>query len=164
MTTVAVAPPVAGRVVRGAGAVVHATGISPSIGEVVLVGDRGLLGEVIRLEQGTATIQVYEETAGLRIGDPVTPTGRPLVAWLGPGLLGTTLDGLERPLERLAAAGETRLVAGRAGAPSMWTPAPWTPRARTSTGRSASTWTAAGHSRRRAVPVTGWARETSSGR
>ncbi len=113
--TTAIAPPGKGRVVRAAGSVVRAAGLAPAIGEVVLVGERGLLGEVIRLEADVATIQVYEETAGLRIGDPVTATGRPLVAWLGPGHLGATFDGLERPLDRLAAAGAVHLAAGRAG-------------------------------------------------
>ena len=104
-----------GRVIRAAGAVVRAAGIEPAIGEVVLVGPRELMGEVIRLEHGESTVQVYEETAGLRIGDIVVATGRPLVAWLGPGLLGTTLDGLERPLERLAEAGQIHLSPGSAG-------------------------------------------------
>jgi len=101
-----------GRIVGAAGAVVRVADFDPAIGEVVLVGPSRLMGEVIRLEDGIATLQVYEETAGLQIGDPVERTGRPLVAWLGPGLLGATLDGLGRPLDRLAAAGELRLTAG----------------------------------------------------
>jgi len=108
-TGLAAAP---GRIVGAAGAVVRVADFDPAIGEVVLVGPSRLMGEVIRLEDGIATLQVYEETAGLQIGDPVERTGRPLVAWLGPGLLGATLDGLGRPLDRLAAAGELRLTAG----------------------------------------------------
>ncbi len=107
--------PVPGRVVRAAGAIVRAAGLAPSVGEVVLVGERRLFGEVIRLEEGVATVQVYEETAGLCVGDPVVATGRPLVAWLGPGLLGTVLDGLERPLRRLAETEGPHLAAGGAG-------------------------------------------------
>jgi V/A-type H+-transporting ATPase subunit A len=117
-------PPGGGRVVRAAGSVVRASGIAPAIGEVVLVGPPGLLGEVIRLEGGLVTIQVYEETAGLRIGDPVVATGRPLVAWLGLGLLGAVLDGLQRPLDRLAAAGEIRLTTGGLSGATGGSPSP----------------------------------------
>jgi V/A-type H+-transporting ATPase subunit A len=97
-----------GRVVAAAGPVVRATDLpAVTVGEVVRVGPRRLFGEVIDLEPGLATIQVYEETVGLRIGDPVESTAAPLRVWLGPGLLGATLDGLQRPLATLAAAGPT---------------------------------------------------------
>jgi V/A-type H+-transporting ATPase subunit A len=102
-----------GSIVRASGPVVQASGLSGgSIGEVVHVGHRRLIGEVIRLDGEVATIQVYEETAGLAVGDPVVPSGTPLRAWLGPGLLGSTFDGLQRPLERLAAAGTWLLLPG----------------------------------------------------
>lgn len=71
--------------------------------ELVHVGRRGLLGEVIRIEGDRATLQVFEDTEGVSLGEPVQPTGRPLCASLGPGLLGGLLDGIGRPLERLAA-------------------------------------------------------------
>jgi V/A-type H+-transporting ATPase subunit A len=61
------------------------------------------------------TIQVYEETAGVALDDPVEPTAAPMVAWLGPGLLGATMDGLQRPLDRLAAAGTWLLRPGASG-------------------------------------------------
>jgi V/A-type H+-transporting ATPase subunit A len=101
------------RIVAAVGAVVRAE-VPPTVGvnEVVRVGRRGLLGEVIGLDRGIATIQVYEETEGLRVGDPVEPAGTPLLALLGPGLLGSTYDGLQRPLDRLAAAGIWRLAPG----------------------------------------------------
>nr|MDA8218714.1 V-type ATP synthase subunit A [Dehalococcoidales bacterium] len=70
-----------------------------SVGEMVEVGDARLLGEVIRLAGAIATIQVYESTSGLRPGEPIHGTGRLLVAELGPGLIGTIFDGLQRPLE-----------------------------------------------------------------
>ena len=70
--------------------------------ELVRVGHRGLLGEVIRLQGDVATLQVYEETSGLEAGEPVTPTGSALTVPLGPGLLGAILDGVGRPLTRLA--------------------------------------------------------------
>jgi len=69
--------------------------------DVVRVGRLGLIGEIIRLEGDTATIQVYEDTAGLQAGEPVVSTGAPLEAELGPGLLGSIFDGLLRPLPQL---------------------------------------------------------------
>jgi V/A-type H+/Na+-transporting ATPase subunit A len=67
--------------------------------ELVNVGEERLLGEVIRLEAGQATIQVYEDTTGLAPGMPVHGTGGPLSAELGPGLLGQVFDGVQRPLK-----------------------------------------------------------------
>jgi V/A-type H+-transporting ATPase subunit A len=72
--------------------------------ELVRVGRQGLLGEVIRFDGETATLQVFEDTTGLAVGADVTPTGSSLVAELGPGLLGAVLDGVGRPLAALAAA------------------------------------------------------------
>lgn len=70
--------------------------------ELVRVGPENLLGEIIRLSGDSATIQVYEETAGLTVGDPVERTGAPLSVELGPGLLGNIFDGVQRPLETIA--------------------------------------------------------------
>lgn len=69
--------------------------------EVVRVGAEGLVGEVIRLEGSTASIQVYEETAGVGPGEPVKLTGQTLSVELGPGLLESIYDGIQRPLEVL---------------------------------------------------------------
>lgn len=66
--------------------------------DVVKVGEMGLIGEIIRLEEETAVVQVYEETSGLRVGEPVISTGNPLVVELGPGLLSSIYDGILRPL------------------------------------------------------------------
>jgi V/A-type H+/Na+-transporting ATPase subunit A len=70
--------------------------------ELARVGSRGLLGEVVRVAGDAATVQVYEDTTGLQVGEPVAATGRPLTLHLGPGLLGSVLDGVGRPLGRLA--------------------------------------------------------------
>ena len=72
--------------------------------ELVRVGARGLLGEIIRFKDEVATLQIYEDTTGLAVGAPVIATGAPLTVTLGPGLLGAMLDGVGRPLARLAAA------------------------------------------------------------
>merc|ERR1711968_340899 len=70
--------------------------------ELVRVGHQKLVGEIIRLELDTATIQVYEETSGLTVGDPVTRTGKPLTVELGPGMMGQIFDGIQRPLRDIA--------------------------------------------------------------
>ncbi len=82
------------------GPVVRARVTGPlSVLEQVQVGEARLAGEVIALAHDIATIQVYEETNGLRPGEPLFGTGAPLSASLGPGLLANTYDGLQRPLE-----------------------------------------------------------------
>jgi V/A-type H+/Na+-transporting ATPase subunit A len=93
-----------GRIVRASGPVVQVAGLgSPAVGEVVRVGSTRLLGEVLSLSGALATVEVHEETTGVRVGDPVEVTGAPLRAELGPGLLGATFDGLQRPLSALRA-------------------------------------------------------------
>ncbi|HHW31406.1 MAG TPA: V-type ATP synthase subunit A [Clostridiaceae bacterium] len=66
--------------------------------ETVLVGEMKLIGEVIGLDEDIATIQVYEVTTGLKTGEPVVPTGKPLSVTLAPGLIGNIFDGIGRPL------------------------------------------------------------------
>lgn len=85
-----------------AGPVVVAKGLSGvKMGEVVYVGEEQLVGEVVRLSSNYFTVQVYEDTNGLRPKEPVISTGKLLVAELGPGLLSVTFDGIERPLRKL---------------------------------------------------------------
>ena len=72
-----------------------------SIGEVVYVGDEGLIGEVVRVSGNKFTVQVYESTSGLKPGEPVYTTGKLLTAELGPGLMGDIFDGVQRPLEEV---------------------------------------------------------------
>ncbi|GEM_PF-1731 len=88
-----------GTILRVAGPVVVAEGlVGAQMYEVMRVGALGLIGEVIRLQGDRATIQVYEDTSGLRVGDPVEATGALLQVELGPGLLGSIFDGVQRPL------------------------------------------------------------------
>ncbi|GAB0201119.1 V-type proton ATPase catalytic subunit A-like [Grus japonensis] len=70
--------------------------------ELVRVGHAELVGEIIRLDGDMATLQVYEETSGVRVGDPVLRTGKPLSVELGPGILGSIFDGIQRPLRDIA--------------------------------------------------------------
>ena len=71
--------------------------------DVVRIGEMGLVGEIIRLEGNSAQIQVYEDTTGLKPGEKVVNTKRPLSMQLGPGLLKSIYDGIQRPLDVLAA-------------------------------------------------------------
>ncbi|WP_297071084.1 ATP synthase subunit A [Thermococcus sp.] len=91
-----------GRIIRVTGPLVVADEMRGSkMYELVRVGKMGLIGEIIRLEGDRAVIQVYEETAGIRPGEPVEGTGASLSVELGPGLLTAMYDGIQRPLEVL---------------------------------------------------------------
>lgn len=93
-----------GKLTRVVGALAEATGLKgAALNELVHVGDGGLLAEVLRVTGDKATLQVFEETTGVRVEEPVRPDGQPLSVELGPGLLGTVIDGIGRPLARLAA-------------------------------------------------------------
>ena len=92
-----------GKIYRIAGPLVVATDIpNPMMYEVVYVGKEGLIGEVIAVRGERVYIQVYEETTGLTVGEKVEATGRPLSAELGPGLIGSIYDGLQRPEKDIA--------------------------------------------------------------
>nr|MBP8718859.1 V-type ATP synthase subunit A [Candidatus Atribacteria bacterium] len=73
--------------------------------EMVMVGKKKLIGEVISLEEEIGTIQVYEDTTGLRIAEEVYSAGKPLSLRLGPGIIGNIFDGIERPLSKIYAGG-----------------------------------------------------------
>lgn len=92
-----------GELYRIAGPVVIAKGLDARMYDVVYVGEEELMGEVIEIEDDTTTIQVYESTGGLRPGEPVRNTGKPLTVTLGPGLLTSIYDGIQRPLDALKA-------------------------------------------------------------
>ena len=105
------------RIIRVSGALAEATGLrDASLYELVRVGTRGLLGEIIRLDGDRGTIQVYEDTTGLRVGESVVITGSALTVHLGPGLLGGILDGVGRPLPAVAEASGDFIQPGIAAA------------------------------------------------
>lgn len=92
-----------GVIVHAAGPVVEARGLTGALlYHVAWVGRERLIGEIIRLSGDVSTIQVYEDTSGVQVGDPVWDTGAPLWVELGPGLLGSIYDGVQRPLPALA--------------------------------------------------------------
>ena len=85
------------------GPVVYIKGVTEfAMGEMVYVGKQKLVGEVIRLDSSRTTIQVYEETSGLKPGDTVESTGAPISVTLAPGILNNIFDGIERPLGEIA--------------------------------------------------------------
>jgi V/A-type H+-transporting ATPase subunit A len=91
-----------GRIESIAGPVIKCSGLTGvRMYEVVRVGTEGLIGEVIEVSETEATVQVYEETSGLAPGEPVEATGDALSVELGPGLLGSIYDGIQRPLPEL---------------------------------------------------------------
>jgi len=88
-----------GEISRIVGSVIVASGIKDVfLGEIIHVGNEGLIGEVIRLNENSFTVQVYEQTSGIKPGEKVVGTGHRLVAELGPGLLTNVFDGIGRPL------------------------------------------------------------------
>ncbi|MEE8637462.1 MAG: V-type ATP synthase subunit A, partial [Candidatus Margulisiibacteriota bacterium] len=89
-----------GKIIKVAGPLVVAKGIPKArMADVVKVGDKELIGEIVELKGDLASIQVYEETAGIGVGDPVVSTGLPLSVELGPGLISSIYDGIQRPLD-----------------------------------------------------------------
>jgi V/A-type H+-transporting ATPase subunit A len=91
-----------GHVERVNGPVIDAGGVQEAMMfELVMVGEDGLLGEVVKLEGERAIVQVYEDTTGIAPLDPIYGTGMPLSVELGPGLIGTIYDGVQRPLEEI---------------------------------------------------------------
>lgn len=91
-----------GKIVKVAGPLVVAEGMQDAnMFDVVRVSEHRLIGEILEMRGDRASIQVYEETAGLGPGEPVYTTGAPLSVELGPGLIGTIFDGIQRPLETI---------------------------------------------------------------
>jgi V/A-type H+-transporting ATPase subunit A len=91
-----------GKIIKVSGPLVVAEDMSGSkMYDVVFVGDKKLVGEIIELKGGTASIQVYEETAGIGPGEGIILTGRPLSVELGPGLIESIFDGIQRPLDKI---------------------------------------------------------------
>jgi len=91
-----------GKLIKISGPVVVARGIDSKLYDVVKVGEEKLIGEVIKIVGNEYVVQVYEDTSGLKPGEPVEGTGMPLSVELGPGLLKSIYDGIQRPLTLIA--------------------------------------------------------------
>lgn len=91
-----------GRITRVSGPIIYAEGLEAcGLYDVVDAGDAKLIGEIIRQKNGLATIQVYEDDTGMKVGEKVICHQRPLSVRLGPGLVGTIYDGIQRPLKEM---------------------------------------------------------------
>lgn len=102
-----------GKIQRISGPAVIAEGMMGArMYDIVRVGTENLVGEIIRLDGETAFVQVYEDTAGLRVGEPVVSTGLPLAVELGPGMLNGIFDGIQRPLDKIMQASGTYIDRG----------------------------------------------------
>ena len=104
---------ITGKITRVSGPIVFAEGLEGcGLYDVVNVGEKRLMGEIIRQSEGQATIQVYEDVTGLRIGENVECVEMPLSLHLGPGLVGTIYDGIQRPLKTMCDNSGAFLTAG----------------------------------------------------
>lgn len=102
-----------GKIIKVSGPLIVAENLADvEMYDVVKVSDKKLIGEVIELRGDKASIQVYEETSGLTIGDDVTSTGAPLSVELGPGLIESIFDGIQRPLNTLMEKSGSRIGRG----------------------------------------------------
>lgn len=102
-----------GKIQRISGPAVIAEGMMGSrMYDLVRVGEEELVGEIIRLDGDTAFVQVYEDTAGLTVGQKVVSTGLPLAVELGPGMLNGIFDGIQRPLDKIREASGTYIDRG----------------------------------------------------
>ncbi|WP_297629772.1 V-type ATP synthase subunit A [uncultured Clostridium sp.] len=97
-----------GKIIKVSGPLVVAEGMDEAnIYDVCKVGEKGLIGEIIEMRGDKASIQVYEETSGIGPGDPVETTGEPLSVELGPGLIESMFDGIQRPLDAFMEAAQS---------------------------------------------------------
>ena len=102
-----------GKIIKVSGPLIVAENMTDvKMYDVVKVGEMGLIGEVIELRGDRASVQVYEETSGLGVGDKVVSTGMPLSVELAPGLVESIFDGIQRPLDKIAARYGDRIVRG----------------------------------------------------
>lgn len=103
-----------GKITRISGPIVYAEGLEKcGLYDVVDVGNAKLIGEIIRQDEGKATIEVYEDDGGMQVGEPVVSNERPLSLHLGPGLVGTIYDGIQRPLKQMFDSGGAFLLPGQ---------------------------------------------------
>ena len=109
-----------GKIIKVSGPLVVAEGMDEAnIYDVCKVGHKGLVGEIIEMRGDKASIQVYEETSGIGPGDPVVTTGEPLSVELGPGLIESMFDGIQRPLDAFMEAAQSSFLTKGVSVPSL---------------------------------------------
>ena len=105
---------IVGTVQRVNGPVVEAKGITNAVMlEMVRVGEMRIVGEIIKIKGSTAIVQVYEDTTGISPGENIYGSGMPMSVELGPGLIGTIYDGIQRPLEAIYAMSQEYIERGK---------------------------------------------------
>ena len=93
-----------GKVIGISGSVVTVAGLkNPKMNNIVFIGEKSLVGEIVKIEKDNAIVQVYEDTSGLRVGETAIDSNEPLSVELGPGLIGSIFDGIQRPLDKILA-------------------------------------------------------------
>ncbi|MBS4782054.1 MULTISPECIES: V-type ATP synthase subunit A [Clostridium] len=109
-----------GKIIKVSGPLVVAEGMDEAnIYDVCKVGQKGLVGEIIEMRGDKASIQVYEETSGIGPADPVVTTGEPLSVELGPGLIESMFDGIQRPLDAFMEAAQSNFLTKGVSVPSL---------------------------------------------
>lgn len=109
-----------GKIIKVSGPLVVAENMDEAnIYDVCKVGEKGLIGEIIEMRNDRASIQVYEETSGIGPGDPVVTTGEPLSVELGPGLIESMFDGIQRPLDAFMEAAQSNFLTKGVSVPSL---------------------------------------------
>ncbi|UUX33965.1 V-type ATP synthase subunit A [Fundicoccus culcitae] len=115
-----------GRVIKVSGPLVEAANMeAANIRDIVKVGNMQLVGEIIQMENDVAAIQVYEETSGLGLNEPVETTGQPLSVELGPGLMSQMFDGIQRPLKKIEEVTKSEYLARGINVPVLDEDALW---------------------------------------
>ncbi len=91
-----------GKIYRISGPLIEAVGVDDArMNDLVKIGERGIIGEIIKLDKEKIIVQAYEDTTGVKVGEKITSTREPLAAELGPGLIGSIFDGVQRPLDKI---------------------------------------------------------------
>ncbi|MGC8516710.1 MAG: V-type ATP synthase subunit A [Candidatus Acidifodinimicrobium sp.] len=91
-----------GQIYRISGPLIEAVGVDDArMNDLVKIGERGIIGEIIKLDKERIVVQAYEDTTGVKVGEKITSTREPLTAELGPGLIGSIFDGVQRPLDKI---------------------------------------------------------------
>jgi V/A-type H+-transporting ATPase subunit A len=102
-----------GKIIGISGSVVTVSGLEdPKMNNIVFIGENELVGEIVKIEEKNAIVQVYEDTSGLRIGEKAIDSREPLSVELGPGLLGSIFDGIQRPLDKILSKEGTFISSG----------------------------------------------------
>ena len=115
-----------GKIIKVSGPLVVAEGMDEAnVYDVVKVGEKGLIGEIIEMRGDKASIQVYEETSGIGPGDPVITTGEPLSVELGPGQIESMFDGIQRPLDAFMKAANSAFLSKVVEVKSLYREKKW---------------------------------------